>query len=149
MEFVAELLQDGKKRRYALLIVIVLMTIPCYCAGFTALRQAPDRFTPTQSPTSMPSSETPQYHTPLTTPETSTITQSPTITNTGFVPPSHTPSFTPGPTATQNITPFILDTETPTLTLTPVPSDTPTSTQFPTTTDTVSPPTSTATEGSG
>ena len=149
MEFITEVLEDPKKRRYTLLIAITLMTIPCYCAGWTAIRQAPGRVTPSQTPTVVQASDTPAEHTPLASLESPTITQTPTITNTGFVPPSHTPSFTPEPSATQTITPFILDTETPTLTLTPPPTNTPTLTQPPTSTETLVPPTPTATEDSG
>ncbi len=148
MEHIATILQDSRKRRYALLIAITLTTIPCYCAGWTAIRQAPGRLTPSQTPTVVQLSDTPGEHTPFISLETATITQTPTITNTGFVPPSYTPSFTPGPSATLNITPFLLDTETPTQTLTPPPTNTPTSTQPPTSTATPPPPTPTATEDS-
>ncbi len=146
MEHIAKILQDSRKRRYALLIAITLTTIPCYCAGWTAIRQAPGRLTPSQTPIIVQPSDTPAERTPFTSLESATVTQTPTITNTGFVPPSYTPSFTPEPSATQTITPFFLDTETPTLTLTPPPTDTPTSTQPPTSTETLVPPTPTATE---
>lgn len=146
MEIITNLLQDTQKRRYTLLIAITLMTIPCYCAGWTAIQRAPSRSTPTQTHTVVPRSETPDFRTPFTSPQSPTITHTPTVTNTGFVPPSYTPSFTPDITITQNFTPFILDTETPTVTLTPIPTDTPTQTQPPTSTETQAPPTPTVTD---
>lgn len=149
MELISEVLQDPRKRRHALLIGITLITIPCYCAGWTLIQRAPSLLTPTGTSTTVPPSETSDDHTPLAPLESPTITQSPTITNTGFVPPSHTPSFTPEPSATVTITPFILDTETPTVTLTPNPTDPPTLTQQPTSTATTEPPTPTATDDGG
>jgi hypothetical protein len=108
----------NRRRLYGILIGIILVTIPCYCAGLVAIRRAPQHVTPTASigPTF---TQAPFIASPTPT-STAALTATPTrtITPTPFVPPTPTPTFTPEPTKTPTPTP----TNTPTLTPTAAPT---------------------------
>ncbi|HRO24412.1 MAG TPA: hypothetical protein PLR07_08975 [Promineifilum sp.] len=128
---------DTRRRTYAILVGIILLTVPCYLSGIVLLSRAPNRggsptleantATPTASPTptrggtqlppaiislTPPGSPTPQATI------TSSITPTPTDTST----PTDTPTLTPTPTDTSTATPT--PTETPTITPTPTPAAT-------------------------
>jgi hypothetical protein len=137
---------DPRMRLRAILIIIVLATIPFYCVGLVAIMVVPDGGKIDQTPTFTVSptstfnlSVTPVLNTltpSLTSTNTATPTQTgtPTITPTLFVPPSWTPSITSTPTWTMTFTlvpPTATFTSTSTLTDTPVPP-TPTATETPT-----------------
>lgn len=110
-----------RKRLRYILAGIVLLTLPCYLAGYVA---ANVRLSLTPSPTATATGE------PSATPspsQTSTLTTTPTETSTTTVTPSQTPTWTLTFTPSSTITP------THTLTQTPVPpSETPTPTETPT-----------------
>ncbi len=127
-----EQLDPRRQRRYAILVGIILITLPCYCAGWIAIRRAPEvSLLPTETATSEPIVQTLTPSPTVTI--TATITLTPTMTPTGFVPsPSPTTTITPTPT------------ETPIPSDTPLPTDTPTNTPTQTATHTIT-PTATAT----
>lgn len=136
---------DSRRRTYAVLIGIILLTLPCYCAGITALTLAPDPDAPPTLPAVLSPTPT-ETATVVDIP--GTLTAIPTATR-----------FTPtplGPTPDQFLTPTVMPTEsptetptaTPTTTLAPTATDTPTLTPMPTATFTSMPtatPTATAT----
>jgi hypothetical protein len=101
------------RTRY-MLILMILITIPCYILGIVLLRINRGPFASTLTPVSLP-----------------------TITRTGTI------TLTPYLTRTSTITPTITQTLTPTLTRTPTPTQTPTSTpeqtETPVSTDTPGP----------
>ncbi len=141
---------NARLRTYKILVGIILLTLPCYCAGILALTwRGPNQgsaATPTLLPTvtsqGLPGT-TPGILTmlPSFTPGPPTITLPATPTQ--FAPPSRTPSFTPTVTETPT------STSTPTITATPTHTPSVTSTLTPTVTSTATltpiPPTSTAT----
>src|SRR3989304_12977 len=106
--------ESSKRRTYTILAGIIILTLPCYCAGFVALALAPRPGRPT--PTSQEAT--------LTSPPLL-----PTVTETLAGPPTGTAvTFTPGPpTATLQSTPtqFIPPSRTPTATFTDTPTNTP------------------------
>ena len=122
-----ESLDPRRRRRYAILAGVVVATLPCYCAGWIAIRRAPEvSLLPTETPTTVAIIQT------LIPSPTDTIT--PTITLT----PSSTPtSFVPSPSPTPTETPTASDTPLPSDT--PVPTNTPTHTPLPTATYTSTP----------
>jgi hypothetical protein len=130
----------ARLRTYKILIGIILLTLPCYCAGFLALtwRLPNNDLTPT--PTLLPTVTSPALPSvtagiltllpPFTAgPPTRTLEPSPTQ----FAPPSRTPSYTPTTTDTPT------STATTTITLTPSSTPTVTSTSAPTITHTPTP----------
>jgi hypothetical protein len=131
-------IQAKRNRLRYILIVITLVTLPCYCAGLIAVRAAGER---TSTPTA---TETPTV-TPSAT-ETPSPTDSPTITLT--ITSTHTPTFTEtaSPTPTETSSPTVTETETstPTATMTASPTATSTSTAtntpLPSPTETPTPP---------
>jgi hypothetical protein len=135
---------DPRMRLRAILIIIILATIPCYCIGLVAIMVAPDGGkidqipTPTLTLTSTYNfSVTPVLNT-FTPSQTATVTETPSQTGTAtntpthFIPPTWTPSITPTPTWTLTLVPPTATfTSTPTWTNTPIPP-TPTWTETPT-----------------
>lgn len=141
-----------RSRRRTRLLVAIILTIPCYCAGLVFLTFAPnpEDITPTPTitgtitPILTSVSNTPVIFTPSITltpsiTPTPSITATPTATATNFQPntvtPSstftQTPSQTPSSTATlppPTITPSHTPTSTATFTLTPSSTPTPTGT---------------------
>src|SRR3972149_3062471 len=126
---------NGPMRRshrtlYVFLGAIIVATIPCYCAGYVAIRNAPGEATATPSATATvpPPSPTVFVTFPATAPATETTapgTASPT-----FSPPTATQTFTPFPTST--FTPTITDTSTLTPSATASNTAEPTATETPT-----------------
>jgi len=124
----------AKKWIYIALAGVSVATIPCYCAGIAAIRNAPgttpeattaaaDTFTPQpESTTAMPTAAE------SVTPSTASVT--PTPTGTRYIPPSPTSSFTPSPspTYTETVKPTLTFTIEPTVisptTAVPVPTET-------------------------
>src|SRR3989304_9130745 len=99
------ILSDVERRRrrtYAILPGIVVLTVPCYCAGFSPLIFAPAPLIGT--PTPLPPTPTQLFS------ETPTATQSASVTPGGPAGPAlpqtptpsipATPPFTPSPTLT-------------------------------------------------
>ena len=141
---------NARLRTYKILVGIILLTLPCYCAGFLALTwRVPDRNV-TSTPTLMATVTNPAL--PSVTAGILTLLPSFTAgpptkpleaTPTQFAPPSRTPSYTPTVTETPTTT------ATPTITTTPTPTPSVTSTPVPTLTDTPTatlvPPSPTAT----
>jgi hypothetical protein len=132
---------SARLRTYKILIGIILLTLPCYCAGFLALTWRLPNKDLTPTPTLLATVTNPAL--PSVTagiltllpsftagPATKTLEPSPTQ----FAPPSRTPSYTPTNTDTPTTTAV------PTITLTPSSTSTVTSTSSPTSTHT---PTST------
>ncbi|MEK7311649.1 MAG: hypothetical protein AAB382_06740, partial [Chloroflexota bacterium] len=119
-----------RRRTYAILTGIIVLTVPCYCAGFFALMFAPNTPTPgaatalPSTPTQLvlpttaaaPTTEVPTTPTLTVTPGGPTVTKPATPTQ--FVPPTSTftPSPTFTPTATFTNTPTITNTHTATFT---------------------------------
>jgi len=151
-----------RQRVRYILVLVIIVTLPCYCVGFSAARWKLNRpAASTATPTSLFATLTPLITstkaadnlTTTTTPtETSTPTHTltPTETFTPFwivtrtpLPFTLTPSITPTQTASPTITPSITNTppptNTPTLSPTTIPSNTPTPSK------TTNPPTSTPT----
>ena len=147
----------ARSRLRKVLAAVILVTIPCYCAGLLAILFAPGRYedTPvTPSPTSSSTAvvfasqtlttftASPQFSTltPSQTPiltSTGTITNTPTITPTPTTSTTPTPSntpFQPPPTFTNTPIPSPTHTSPPTLTSTPTPTLEPSLTPSPTTT---------------
>ena len=129
-------------RTQLILSIIILMTLPCYCAGMILLWNVNlerSQITPTITPTLQSTGQrfiTPTFTLPAVT---STETMTPTITATFTptityaLPPTRTRSATPSPTETliptptQTNTPIPQPSQTPTetVTLTLEPSETP------------------------
>lgn len=134
-------LLHNRKPIYNILIVIILATIPCYCAGFIALAVYPrPQGAATTSPTpalSLTFTQTPYLVGPGTPQSDRTLQPTPTQ----WFPPT----FTPTATATQTPTPTDTPTQTPTptatatWTATPTPTATGTATATPTPTSTWTP----------
>lgn len=140
-------LPEQKRTAYTLLLVIILLTLPCYCLGVSALLVAPGRGSEDQSLfTSVPTTTAGASQSPEDTPLPSAPVSTPMA------------SFTPGPSPTglpatptqwfpptRTFTPIPSETGTPTETATPTETGTPTETATATGT-TTSTPTPTATE---
>lgn len=143
---------DRRRINQMILVGIILLTLPGYCAGLALLLAAPDRqesaprrvpwaraaaiiaglptFTATPSLTWTPSlTPTPSL--------TSTVTPSETLTATPTLTPSLTVTTTPSPTDTATVTPS--PTRTVTLSATQTPTPTPSDTPSPTFTATWTP----------
>jgi len=119
---------ESRRRIRSFLLIAILATLPCYCAGYFAVQTVRNRPTPTITPTftiTPTATETP-VNTPTLT-LTPTITETPTITPTETPTPTitETPTITPTYTATATATntatytPTATATYTPTITLTP------------------------------
>lgn len=106
--------QSKQIRTRYLLVILILITIPCYVLGFVLLRLNREPKPPTATPV-------------ITQGVPAQDTFTPTITLTGYL--TRTPTITP----TETVTPT--ETATPTATLTETPSPTPTETATPTETD--------------
>lgn len=139
---------DSRRRTYAILIGIILLTLPCYLLGAGLLFVAPESggdgglgtpvappdttVFPTNTNTPLPLPPT-LTSVPTTTPGTPTASPTLPATPEQFETPTLPPTFTPTNTATP--TPTLLPTFTPTFTpsptLTPLPSATPTATATP------------------
>jgi len=124
---------DSRRRTYAILIGVILLTVPCYCAGVVALILAPDETAviPTITPTATITATNTQL--PAPNPLTAVPTNNPTITPgaTETLPPTpgqfetETPIPSQTPTFTHTPTPTLISTETATATATPTPTATP------------------------
>lgn len=128
-------LPPGKRNIYAVLLGIILLTIPCYCLGIAALAAAPPVEVPTPTPFSFTATPIQNQDIPSLVPDTATPTETPPQTD-------NTATATLEPTPTQ-LFPTVPATDTPTAipatatpTNTPLPSDTPTGTPPPTNTPT-------------
>jgi hypothetical protein len=113
--------KDARRRTQLILTGIILLTLPCYCAGCFALglrpvqRDGASTATQIAAVTRIPvftitftsAPPTPTLFTPG--PPTPTLTP----TSTEFAPPSRTPSLTPSSTSTLEATPTSTDTATP------------------------------------
>lgn len=139
----------SRRRRtgYAVLLTVIVATIPCYCVGGYALTQGlPPAFQWMASPTPTRLDPTPTANLPTFTPmpDTPTVTmeptptQMPTLTHTPTVLPTETATAMPTATMTETPTPTLIATETPTPTLTSTATPTPTKTLLPTATHTPS-----------
>jgi hypothetical protein len=105
----------ARARLRKVLVIVILATIPCYCAGLVAILLAPSRIREANvTPTLTSSSTAVVFAT-----QTSTIFTS--LTPTGSSTPSQTPTSTSSATTTN--TPTI--TQTPTISATPIPTNTP------------------------
>ncbi|MEI7989740.1 MAG: hypothetical protein WCI88_11945 [Chloroflexota bacterium] len=116
-------IKSGRTRYF--LIIIILATIPCYCAGLVYVWAVPIRPLPTpEEPTMIPSLT--RLPSPTVLLPTHIVYPSP------FIPLTRQASLTPSET------PFMFPSLTPTLFLTPTPTftNTPTITNTPTTTNT-------------
>ncbi|HFE66598.1 MAG TPA: hypothetical protein ENJ93_04980 [Chloroflexi bacterium] len=150
---------DSRRRTYAILIGIILLTLPCYVLGAGLLYIAPESggdggletpVTPsditavptntntplplpptlTSVPTTTPGTPTASPTLPATPEQFETPTLPPTFTPTNTAaPPTLLPTFTPTFTPSPTLTP--LPSATPTVTATPLPSATPTNTAVP------------------
>ncbi|MGH2521781.1 MAG: hypothetical protein ACRDH2_04675 [Anaerolineales bacterium] len=119
---------SARRKMYTILVGIILLTAPCYCAACFTLALAPGAAPPNRPPptfTAFPTATaiaqitfTPPANT--ATPGTPTPTAS--LTMTPFAPPSRTPSDTPTLTPVATATPTTSATLTPTLTPTPSPT---------------------------
>jgi hypothetical protein len=132
----------ARSRLRKVLVVVILATIPCYCAGLVAILLAPE--------TINRASGTPTFTSTWTPVVFASLTPSTTFTPLPFV--TQTPSLSPTATTTGTTTLTPTTTQTPTNTTSPTPSNTPfipptlTNTPFYTTTYTPTPvPTSTYT----
>ena len=128
---------NGPMRRshrtlYVFLGAIIVATIPCYCAGYVAIRNAPGEATATPSATATVPPPSPTVFITLPASASPTETTAPGTASPTFAPPTATQTFTPFPTST--FTPTITDTWTPT------PSETASNTPVPTATETPTPP---------
>lgn len=108
---------DRRTRIRTILIILILVTLPCYCLGFVVLQVGRELTKPTVTPTITatntlaPATFTPTQATTVFIPPTATqtttptVTWTPTMTFTQFVPPTRTVTVTPTPslipTATQ------------------------------------------------
>jgi hypothetical protein len=123
MGFLTFTMNSRVRIRY-ILVIIILATLPCYCAGLLVVQlvnRSPVQ--PTPAPTA-----------PAFLTATWTLFALPTFSLTPtFTLATLTPTFTGSVTPT--LTPFFTPTSTQTLTLTSVPTDTP----YPTPTDTLTP----------
>ena len=128
-------ISEQKRNLRFLFLVIILITIPCYCLGFVVLSLANrvSGIEPLPTEVVLPTSEQPTETVTLTnTPEnmqtatletqTATLTGTATITKTRFLTPTATITLTSTPTATAT------HTVTPTDTATPMPTATATET---------------------
>ncbi len=154
-------LPEQKRTAYTLLLVIILLTLPCYCLGVSALLVAPGRGSEGQSRfTSVPTTttgaslspeDTPLPSAPVPTPMASfTPGPSPTglpATPTQWFPPTRTFTPIPSETGTPTETATATETATPTGTATATGTTTPTATETGTPSPTPTPtPTATPTE---
>lgn len=137
--FHLSLSSDQRKNFRFLLLMIILLTIPCYCLGLVVLRLSDEARIIEQYPQDTPVPNLNATFTPVAiitdeagftqtasvTPEfTATITYTATNTKTPFMTPTRTSTLTPTITST------------PTNTMTPSPTMTPTETPTPTETET-------------
>jgi hypothetical protein len=136
---------DQRKNFRFLLLMIILLTIPCYCLGIVVLRLADqveqiERYPQDTPPPLQESTFTPVAIVPTetrtvndftpTTDVTATMTSTVTLTKTFFLTPTRTATLTPTvtltptntPTHTQTVTPS--PTQVPTQTNTPIPTGT-------------------------
>ena len=129
---------NGKHTRLrVILIIIILVTIPCYCAGIMAVtmgRRNPPTPTMTLPPTRTAITELPMVATPFPsfTPSLTAIiptqtpipTRTPVPTTTQTATPTSSDTPTSSPTQTNTITPLPTQTDTliPTDTSTPLPT---------------------------
>ena len=120
-----------KRNIYAVLLGIILMTIPCYCLGIVALASAPRIEAPTITPFGFTPAITPGQGVATIAPGETTPLDGPT-------PTPNTPTATLEPTPTQ-LFPTVPPTVTPTPTNTVIPTVTPTGTLPPTHTPTSTP----------
>ncbi len=140
---------DSRRNTYAILIGIILLTLPCYCFGIFAYVMAPGAIPtlPAQpiTVTSLPTvGGTEATFTPTRTPLPTNTIILPTITSPST--PSQLVTETRLPTLTPSTTPTATPTETPTPTPTEMPTSAPTATPQPTFTSTATrAPTSTPT----
>ena len=141
----------ARSRLRKVLVAVILITIPCYCAGLVALLLAPGGpGHPSSTSTPLPSltpvifaTQTPTTSfTPLPSIESATPSQTPTFTvtattsNTPTITQTSTASTTPTPSNTPFIPPTFTKTPLPTSTYTSTPSQTFTQTPPPSATDT-------------
>jgi len=117
-----------KRNVYAVLLGIILLTIPCYCLGIAALAAAPPVELPTPTPFGFTATPASTADLPSLVPDVATPTGTP-------APADGTPTATLEPTPTQ-IFPTVPATQTPTPTNTVLPTQTPTGTVPPTLTPT-------------
>ena len=134
-------LPKQKRNIYAVLLGIILTTIPCYCIGLIALATAPRSQLPTPTRIAIPSTSPTPPTTVQFTPEPGNqptdarnqLTSTPTET----LEPTPTQSFPTAQPTNTAIPPTDTPTSTPTVTQTP--TETPTGTLTPTNTPTASP----------
>ena len=135
---------DQRKNVRFLLLMVILLTIPCYCLGFVVLRLAnqveeiqqfpqdtpPAGSNDTNAPAASATTYTviPDAPTALINEATATVTSTATLTKTFFLTWTRTPTNT----ATNTLTPSNTPTETPTKTFTPTDTPTPSETPQPT-----------------
>ena len=139
---------DQRKNVRFLLLMVILLTIPCYCLGVVVLRLANQVEEIQQFPQDTPSSGSNSTNTPAASATTFTvIPDDPTaIINNATAPVPLTATFTktffltwtrtPTQTATNTLTPTNTPTETPTKTFTPTDTPMPSETPQPTETET-------------
>ena len=134
---------DSRRRTYTVLIGIIVLTLPCYCAGIVALMLAPGEGAPPTLPAVLSPTPT-ETATVVDIP--GTLTAIPTATRFTPTPLPSTPDQFTTPTTLPSATPTPTETPTsePTATLLPTATDTPTETPMPTATFT-SVPTATST----
>jgi hypothetical protein len=146
---------NARLRTYKILVGIILLTLPCYCAGFLALtwRLPNNDLSPTPTLLATVTSPVlPAVTTGILTqlpsftagPPTTTLQASPTQ----FAPPSRTPSYTPTLTETPSATSTSTITTTPSSTPTVTSTSSPAATLTPTATlvpPSLTPPPPTAT----
>src|SRR5215216_2664302 len=94
----------ARRRTYTILTGIILLTLPCYCAGFIALSIGPGAAGSDSTATNLPTL-TGQPSATATILPTATATLGPPIETltpppSQFVPPSRTPTNSPTPTPT-------------------------------------------------
>ena len=119
---------DTRRRTYAILVGIILLTFPCYLFGIVLLSRAPNRGEGTEPAMTEPATASPTATNEATRPPPSVVSLTPPGSPTPQA--TVTPSITPTPTETPTNTPTNTPTETPTAT--PTPTETPTETATPT-----------------
>lgn len=118
-------LSPRRRTGYAVLLAVIVATIPCYCLGGYLLTQGvPPAFRPKVQPTPTQLDPTPTANLPTLTP----LPDTPTPTETIEPTPTQMPTLTHTPTVLPTETETPLPTETPTETPTPTGTFTPTAT---------------------
>jgi hypothetical protein len=142
-------LSPRRRTGYAVLIAVIVATIPCYCIGaYVLIQGVPPAFQPKAQPTPTRLDPTPTANLPTSTPvpdtpvPTDTIEPTPTqltLTLTPTALPTEIATLAPTETATATETATETPTPTETATATPTESPSPTATNTPSISGTIQP----------